>query len=226
MIKKLSLILLLLLPLGVAAQEKDTLELTVPPASQLSELPQAPQVSPVPFVREVPPYRFYASNPEAVVRGMRYEQLKSLYNEDDYNSLIDPRYRTGLAWLNLLLPGVGQYVMGEPGRGTYFLLTGLGGGAMYSIGAVMSSSWNYYGYRDTFTMGQILFWSGFIVSLGCEIASIIDGYHVAHVKSLYTEDLSHKRAMGMSLSMVPLVQVVPSPSGTRPVPGLGLSLQF
>ena len=201
--KELSLLLLLLLPLGAMAQVKETLPQTMPEA-----------------------YSFYASDPDAVVRGMRYKELKSLYNEDDFDSLIDPRYRTGLAWLNLLLPGVGQYVMGEPGRGTFFLLTGLAGYFAYGIGAVSSSSGAYYDSQDLYTNGQVLFWSGLLITLGAEIASIIDGYHVAHVKSLYTEDLYHKRMTGMSLSMAPLVQAVPSPTGIRPVAGMGLTLQF
>ena len=119
--KELSLLLLLLLPLGAMAQVKETLPRTMPEA-----------------------YSFYASDPDAVVRGMRYKKLKSLYNEDDFDSLIDPRYRTGLAWLNLLLPGVGQYVMCRAVKGTFFLLTGLTGYFAYGIGAVSSSSGAYY----------------------------------------------------------------------------------
>ena len=51
--KELSLLLLLLLPLGAMAQVKETLPRTMPEA-----------------------YSFYASDPDAVVRGMRYKKLK------------------------------------------------------------------------------------------------------------------------------------------------------
>ena len=77
----------------------------------------------------------FAKNPDQVVPGLKYSQLKNLYNPKDAAYLADPEYGTGRAWLNLLVPGLAQYTMGEGGLGTRYLLFGLLGEGLVSLAA-------------------------------------------------------------------------------------------
>lgn len=168
---------------------------------------------------------YYTSDPSILEKSsLRYKALKAYYNRDDYNTLNSPRYGLGLPWLNLLIPGLGQYCMNEPGLGTTYLLLWLGSGAVTYIG------YNIYLGNNGFdtgaaNLGLLTMLGGSIVSFTVGVSSIVNAYKVAKVKSLYIEDYNnYKRSY--SFSVQPSMNYVITQNGLKPAPGASLRITF
>lgn len=157
----------------------------------------------------------------------RYITLKSYYNKNDYYSLENPRFGLALPWLNVLIPGVAQYTMSEPGLGTRYLLLGVGCGIISSVGgsiarkAILNKENPTAGYNT----GMALVYAGTLGSLTVGILSIINAYDVLKVKSLYIEDVKNYRK-GYSFSLQPTVDLAVTPNGYVPAPGMGMRIAF
>lgn len=153
----------------------------------------------------------------------RYNTLKSYYNKNDYYSLENPRFGLALPWLNVLIPGVAQYVMSEPGLGTRYLLLGVGCSIISSVGGTMQRQ--AYLQGKTNTTASILLLVGSLGSLAVGITSIVNAYDVLKVKSLYIEDVKNYRK-GYSFSLQPTVDLAVTPNGYVPAPGMGMRIAF
>lgn len=156
----------------------------------------------------------------------RYNTLKSYYNKNDYYSLEDPRFGLALPWLNVLIPGVSQYIMSEPGLGTRYLLLGVGCSVVTSIGGTMARNAVINNKsQQAYNTGMILVYAGSLGSLAVGILSIINAYDVLKVKSLYIEDVKNYRK-GYSFSLQPTVNFAVTPNGYVPAPGMGMRIAF
>lgn len=156
----------------------------------------------------------------------RYNTLKSYYNKNDYYSLEDPRFGLALPWLNVLIPGVSQYIMSEPGLGTRYLLLGVGCSVVTSIGGTMARNAVINNKsQQAYNTGMILVYAGSLGSLAVGILSIINAYDVLKVKSLYIEDVKNYR-QGYSFSLQPTVNFAVTPNGYVPAPGMGMRIAF
>ncbi len=157
----------------------------------------------------------------------KYKTLKLNYNKSDYYSLEDPRFGLALPWVNVLIPGLAQYVMDEPGLGTTYLLLGIGCSAVTSAGGVLArQSLTKKNNQDAaYNAGMIMVYAGSLGSLVVGILSIINAYDVVKVKSLYIEDVKNYRK-GYSFSLQPTVNFAVTPNGNMPAPGMGLRVAF
>ena len=166
---------------------------------------------------------YYTSDPSILEKGnLRYKKIKAYYNKEDYNTLADPRYGLGLPWLNLLLPGLGQYCMNEPGLGTTYLLLWVGSGALTYTGYILAYSGLYY---DTQELGLATMLAGSAATLVVGISSIVNAYKVAKVKSLYVDDYNNYRRE-YSFNLQPSLNFAVTPNGLRPAPGATLRVTF
>lgn len=165
---------------------------------------------------------------------LRYKDLKAYYDKTDYSQLSSPQYSLGLPWLNLLLPGIGQYCMKEPGLGTTFLLLGLATSAVTTTGYVIGSAGLASGLGGAVSeeqamglnqTGIVLIVAGGIGAVAVTVSSIINAYSVAKVKSLYAEDLKNS-GKGYSFSVAPTMQLAMTPNGYVPAPGVSLNVKF
>ena len=126
-------------------------------------------------------------------------QLKGAYSTSDYVYLSTPRYGLGYPWLNLIIPGLSQYCMGEPGLGTMYLLLGVGSSIITGVGygLVGSSAIRTNGRiiyeQPQFNTGTTLALIGLAANIAVTVTSIVNAYNVAKVKSLYAEDLRNYR---------------------------------
>ena len=170
----------------------------------------------------------FANNPEKVVPGMKYSKLKKLYDPQNAVFLSDPAYGTGRAWLNLFVPGLAQYTMGEVGLGTRYLLLDMLGGAAMRVGAdgilraqgedvepaIKNDKTPYY----TLAAGGVIL----VANLVC---SISNAKKVARVKSQYAYDL---KKLGRQVSFVTVPYVAPVVIGgeVQPSAGMTLAVQF
>lgn len=178
--------------------------------------------------------KVYIENPSKLETGLKYKQLKKLYDRDDYKKLDDPAYGTGRAWMNLMVPGLAQFTMGEVGLGVKYLLTSTV--IPYTAMAVGYSTAVVGAYSDDVEEGSgdvamigglALFVGGSIMCLVSGISSISNAMKVAKVKSLYKHDLEVSNlAFQYQFEWTPTVMPVRTASGYTLAPGVGMRLSF
>ncbi len=163
---------------------------------------------------------YFAKNPDQVVPGLKYRKIKKLYNPKDYVYLADPEYGTSRAWFNVLVPGLAQFTMKEPGRGVRFLLIGL------FTDAIASSAAYFYFVEDSTDVSALYGFLGFgALSLGNFIWSVVDAKKIAKVKSLYEYDLN-KLGRRVSFETMPFVAPVRVGDKVQPAAGVTFAMQF
>ena len=166
---------------------------------------------------------YYTSNASILENtNSQYNTLQSYYNKNDYYTIENPRFGLGLPWINVLIPGLSQFIMSEPGLGTRYLLLGLGCNAISSLGGTLARRAILQG--DESKTGTVLLIIGGLGSLAVGI-TFINAYDVVKVKSLYIEDVKNYRK-GYSFSLQPTVNFAVTPDGYRPAPGMGLRVSF
>lgn len=174
---------------------------------------------------------YFAKNPDQVVPGLKYKDLKKLYNPKDAAYMADPEYGTGRAWLNLLIPGLAQYTMGEGGLGTRYLLFGLLGESMVSLAAYDSYMDNLDPHYESIfsTNSGDYYWipvfGGAAIMITNYICSITNAKKVAKVKSLYDYDLK-KLGRQVSFETVPFIAPVRVGDKVQPAAGITFAIQF
>ena len=162
---------------------------------------------------------------------LRYKDLKGVYSTSDYVYLSTPRYGLGYPWLNLIIPGLSQYCMGEPGLGTMYLLLGVGSSIITGVGyglvgsSAISTNGGIRYEQPQFNTGTTLALIGLAANIAVTVTSIVNAYNVAKVKSLYAEDLRNYR-QGYSIMVAPTVLFASAPTGLQPAPGIGLKVTF
>ena len=177
----------------------------------------------------------FANNPDKVVPGLKYRQLKKLYNPKNYAYLAEPAYGTGRSWLNLLVPGLAQFTMGEPGRGTRYLLFGLMGEGMLYIAA---HDYVYYSLdkdsRKALNMDDSFMDSGAqaipllfgsIILVTDYLCAIANANKIAKVKSQYKYDLN-KLGRQVTFTTSPFLTPVQIGNDVQPVAGLTFAMRF
>lgn len=169
--------------------------------------------------------RYFARTNEALAPGLNYYSYRSYYDTDDYDLLIEPKYSPSRAWLNLVLPGLAQFTMGEGGLGGKYLGISLGSLALTGIGYglyVPNTIGGGYGKVEAIVgAGLLVVGSG--LSLAVTISSIVNAAKVAKLKSLYLDDLN---GINYSLTIAPALQTTYTPDGLKPIPSVALNVSF
>lgn len=166
----------------------------------------------------------YAYNPvishvDGIKPGMKYSELKYLYNHSAYVHMPSDPYSP--AWsgvASFFIPGLGQMICGEMGRGFAFLGGEVG---LALVGALVPAA--LIGSDQWMAASSILI----VASTGLvalDIWSIIDAVQVAKVKNMYTQDLRHNYSFDMKLH--PSVNIVSVGSKIQPTVGMTLALKF
>nr|ACA61153.1 TM2 [uncultured microorganism] len=175
-----------------------------------------------------------------VVPGMKYKDLKDIYNHKDYvKSSVDPysKFWSGLA--SFAIPGLGQVICGETGRG----LAIFGGDlALGLVNSVVADKYLSYAQKDAsgeyikgddgwyvFTDEQAAKkWGRTLLgtvtaTLVYDIWNICDARKVAKVKNMYYQDLQGR---AVEFNLYPSVNYAMTSNGAQPVAGMTLSMQF
>ena len=163
---------------------------------------------------------------EGLTIGMKYNELKRYYNVDEYIPTLADRYSpvwSGVA--SFFIPGLGQIVCNEPGRGFAFLGASVAGSVLGSV--VMASSLSYNKYGEVTYVSPTASFAGFAIFLGVaalDIISIVDGVRVAKVKNMYEQDL--RKAYSFDMSVCPSFDYAMVGNSYQPTAGLKLSVRF
>ncbi|MBP5334420.1 MAG: hypothetical protein J6Y61_01375 [Bacteroidales bacterium] len=174
----------------------------------------------------VPVHTAYSEGP--VPEGLRYKELKHIYNPKMYIRQYDDRFSPGwLGFASFVIPGLGQAIEGEWWRAAGFFF---GSGLLSSIASngvevhytTGSNGGIYVTDYDISTVSVICV----LANLGLEIWNIVDAVRIAKVKNMYVQDLRAQRGLaGFDVKLEPFVASAPSPAHAGFTPAAGLSFK-
>ncbi len=174
----------------------------------------------------------------AVRPGMKYREYRKLYNPQDYAAMPGDRYNPLLGGVcSWLIPGLGQMVNGEVGRGfgylgasfgcyiaaysgTLLVLTSIDDDAAYSPPA------QHYN-RSQQVAGTVLMMAGAFAWIAVNICSIVDGVRVAKIKNMYERDVRDMASVSLRLEPYLATTYGMAPNSNIPVAaGASLKIRF
>ena len=162
--------------------------------------------------------------------GMKYKELKHIYHYRDWYSGLGDKHNPALMGVcSWLIPGLGQMISGEVGRGFGWLggavgcsvLMGIGAGV--NAGAYYYDGYDYYYDEGTAIAGSVLLLAGSLALLTVDICAIVDACRVAKVRNMYEQDL---RKMNYSFELHPSVDYIRMANRVQPTAGLTLAMKF
>ena len=131
-----------------------------------------------------------------------YNDLKNSYNYQDYTSSSTDIYNPAVVGAASIIPGLGQFICGEFGRGFVFLggtAACIGLGTMFiESGKVYNVDMTLHSVRPGAIAGAAVMFTG---AAALEILSIINATRIAKVKDLYVR--ANGRDKKVELSAVP-----------------------
>ena len=171
------------------------------------------------FTQKVMPSPYYSGRePLYDIRpGMKYNELKLLYNYKDYipsSSDFNPGW-CGVA--SFFIPGLGECILGEWGRG---LGKFFGNAALVSAAAVFTQA-GFYSEEGGPLIVAAACYAG---ALGLNIWSIVDAVRIAKVKNMYEQDL--RQVYSFNLDLYPSVNYIQMGNTIQPTVGFTLALRF
>lgn len=164
---------------------------------------------------------------------MRYRDYKSLYDARNYVPRYGDPYDPFLAGVaSYFIPGLGQTVCGEVGRGIGFFL----GTELMMAGTIVSIALtpgeldvSYYGEQTVIrkpTTGDHLRNLTMIAGTCARyVWNICDAVKVAKIKNLYARDLRARMATP-EMSLEPYINSAPAAAGSQLVGGLALRVNL
>ena len=177
-----------------------------------------------------PSYGYGAINrePAAGIReGMKYKELKYIYHYGDWRSELGDKHNPAVMGVcSWLIPGLGQMISGELGRGFGWLGGAVGCSVVMGVGAgVAAGAYDEYGYYDEGQeiAGGVVMLAGSLALLAVDICAIVDACRVAKVRNMYEQDL---KKMNYSLELHPSVDYIRMANGVQPTAGLTLVMRF
>jgi hypothetical protein len=165
---------------------------------------------------------------KSVHAGMRYNEYKDLYNTNYYIHEAGDAYSpfwSGLA--SFVIPGLGQGICGEWGRGLCIMATNVGLSVLF-YGSL--AAWNAAYNQETQEGGEgasLLVFASVIGQVCLDIWNVFDAVKVAKVKNMYQQDIRAQRA-SFDIRIDPFIAYNPSitTSNNQPTAGLSLKVLF
>lgn len=160
-----------------------------------------------------------ALNTSAPIKpGMNYGLLKKIYDRRNYMPEEDDRYSLGLCGaMSFLVPGVGQIICGEPGRGIAQLA-----GSLTALAGSEALMMVYDGDEGTQWLVGSYICIG--LALAIDVHSIVNAVHMAQIKNMYNQDLRTMKSV--NVSFVPVVAPVRFGNDSKPYVGMSARIVF
>lgn len=156
----------------------------------------------------------------------KYKQLKLIYNYEEYSPAITDRYSpTGSGVASFFLPGLGQMICGEFGRGFAFFGGFVGCYYIGGLSIFMGTGFDEDGNVLYHSPGSAIAGTAFITgALAIYVMSIIDAKRVAIVKNMYEQDLN--RAYPLEMKVYPSLDYALIGNTYQPTAGIKLAVKF
>lgn len=162
------------------------------------------------------------NTPNAIIVGMRYKEYKDYYDPKFYVPQPgDPYSRIGAGIGSFFIPGLGECIDGEWGRGGLIFL-----GNIVLWDLMFSTSMTILDGNAIPEDGILLF--GLLCAqLGLRFWSVFDAVKIAKVKNMYYQDLRSLRT-GVDFKVEPYLTCAPTgqTNSLQPAAGLSLRLNF
>ena len=162
--------------------------------------------------------------------GMKYRELKHLYDYREYDSRYGDRWNPALMGVcSWIIPGLGQLIAGEVGRGFAWLGGSVGCYVLMGIGTGLAASSYVYDANGEYYesssagAGTALIVASVLGLIAVDICAIVDACRVAKVKNMYNEDLYRHK---YSFDLHPSVNYIRSAKGMQPAAGLTFAMKF
>jgi hypothetical protein len=167
----------------------------------------------------------YIGNQYLNIASPSYKHIKMNYNHHMYMSQPGDPYNPTVSGLcSWFIPGLGQMICGETGRGLGFLGGYLGCYVFMGIGSGIAST-VYYEDDPAYIAGELMVLVGAAGLITVNIWSIVDAVRVAKVKDMYVGDMRSKTS-SVKLELSPYVgQISMNNEIVRPV-GLTMRVKF
>ena len=157
--------------------------------------------------------------------GMKYRELKDIYNYKYYTPSVLDRYNTaGMGVASFFIPGLGQMLSHEVGRGFAWLGGTAAAYIMFGVGSSMMESGEYYNNERMENNGFIVGWIGLLSWLTLDICATVDAVRVAKVKNMYENDL--RKIYSLDFQLHPSVDYIQKGNSLQPTTGFTLALNF
>ena len=167
-------------------------------------------------------------NDGPVLEGLRYREMKHIYDPKMYIRQFDDKYSPG--WLGVasfIIPGLGEAIEGEWWRAIGFVAGNVGLKYLIGQGVDIYYSGNINGTIDETYEISTLAKVCAIANIGLNIWSVVDAVRIAKVKNMYYQDLRARRGLAaLDVKLEPFVASVPSPVSQGFTPSAGLSFKI
>lgn len=165
------------------------------------------------------------SNINKIVPFMKYRTLKNIYNYKDYVKSDINKYSVGgCSVASFFIPGLGQMICNEVGRGFAWFGGSMASYIVMGIGAGLEQGGETYHETNLQNTGTALMLVGLASMLTVDICAIVDAVRVAKVKNMYENDLVKKYTFDVDL--YPSVNCIETAGGIQPTAGLTFALKF
>ena len=172
--------------------------------------------------RDVYDIRDTKQPPQGIHEGMNYREYKNLYDARAYvHEAGDPVNPVWAGIASFFIPGLGQCISGEWGRGLGFFFGELGG-TILMINTTPPDN------TSQVTNGERAAAWAFLLGLtAVDIWNIVDAVHVTKVKNMYYQDLRHQKAY-VDFKMEPYFANITTSfnAGYHPVAGVSFTMTF
>lgn len=159
-----------------------------------------------------------------VTDGMRYRDIKKLYNPRKYTRQFGDPYNPTLSGVaSWLIPGLGQGLCDEWGRGLAVFGGYVLGYSLWMTYMLKTASYNSYSNNYTLKPAPVLV--GGVLLVAYNIWNIVDAVHVAKIKNMYYQDLRGQQT-SFSMSLTPCFTYLNTPDANTPVWGLSVNIGF
>lgn len=160
-----------------------------------------------------------------VTPGMKYREYEKLYDPAEYVASYYDAYDPALCASLSIIPGLGQMICHQTGRGFAFLGGAIGGAAMIGAGEGLLMVGLNDDNKGIVAAGATILAVGVVGLLSVEILSVVDAMRMAKVKNMYMQDMKRQSA-DVSLQLRPCVSTVKIANTQSPTVGMALSLNF
>ena len=151
----------------------------------------------------------------------QYKVNKHLYDHKSYTYQPGDPYNPGVCGVvSFLVPGVGQIIAAETGRGIAFLGGYVACWVVYGVGAASALNDAYAGDDIGAAGGVGVAWAGLVGALVVDIWATVDAVRVAKVNNLAWRD-NYKPGAGLQFS--PDIKVLPN---QKVAPALTMRYRF
>ena len=159
-----------------------------------------------------------------VTDGMRYRDYKKLYDRRKYvHQFGDPYNPTLSGVASWLIPGLGQGLCEEWGRGLAIFGGSVLGSGLWLASVVTSES--YISYTHSYYPNPAPVLIGGVLLIAYEIWNIVDAVKVAKIKNMYYQDIRGQQT-SFNMSLTPCFTYLNTPEANAPVWGLSLNIGF